>query len=429
MNQSPRALSRFVRFALFGALMAVVSACFGVRTASAQAVIFDGRTTVFHEPGPKSTMTVFTPSTDLTVNPWDFLTVSAGWEADVVSGASERVKAGPLWGSRFGPDVVSSASVHDTRHSGRGSFTLRKELTQLTVGGNTSTENDYKSNSLNVSARTDLFEHDTQLEISYARNWDRVCDLAHTFNADFTSRQPLDSSTGCFTNDVNRAEDPIKTDAFQGTWSQAWTPEFATQLVYTGQLQNGFLGDPYRAVVLSIGGQIAQEHHPENRTRQALALRGAYFFRPLKGVARLGFRAYRDTWGIVSETAELELEKYLSGWLRLRARGRIYNQSGALFWSDDYTTGRKSDDDPLGSRGQYWSGDRELSPFSSYLVGIRALGSWRAEEKRMLGIFQGLEAAVALDVLFNNYRNFTLAGLPVQDTKAYIGSLSLSALF
>ena len=41
-------------------------------------------------------MTVYTPSTDLTVNPWDFLSVSAGWEADIVSGASERIKSGPL---------------------------------------------------------------------------------------------------------------------------------------------------------------------------------------------------------------------------------------------------------------------------------------------------------------------------------------------
>jgi hypothetical protein len=63
-------------------------------------------------------MTVYTPSTDLTARPWEFLAVSGGWEADIVSGASERVKTGPL--SRAGPDAITGASVKDVRHIGRG---------------------------------------------------------------------------------------------------------------------------------------------------------------------------------------------------------------------------------------------------------------------------------------------------------------------
>ena len=42
-------------------------------------------------------------------------------------------------------------------------------------------------------------------------------------------------------------------------------------------------------------------------------------------------------------------------------RARVYHQTGAVFWSDDYTGG----DPPLGPKGQYWTGDRELSPFNS----------------------------------------------------------------
>jgi hypothetical protein len=369
-------------------------------------------------------MTVYTPSTDLTVSPWDFLSISGGWEADIVSGASERVKSGPL--SRTGADVVTGASVKDVRHQGRGSFTIKREATELSAGGSDSVENDYKSRSFNMAARTDLFQHNTQLEIAYARNWDSVCDVVHSVNADPTLRQPLDNSGGCFQpSATDRTERPIRTDAFQLTWSQAWTPIFMTQMVYTGQIQNGFLSDAYRAVVLSAGGQYAQEHHPDNRARQALALRGAYYVRPLKGAVRVGVRVYRDTWDIWSGTLEFEAEKYIFPWLRLRGTGRYYLQTGALFWSDDYTGG-----EPLhGPRGQYWSGDRELSPFSSIMLGGRLLASWMAEENRIIGIFQGFSGAVGIDVLFYDYRDFTLAGRAPQDTRAYIGSLSVTAMF
>jgi Protein of unknown function (DUF3570) len=391
--------------------------------AASETAKLDARATVFHEPAPGSTMTVYTPSTDLTVIPWDFLQVSAGWEADIVSGASERIKAGPIL-ARI-PDIVTGASVKDTRNLERGSLTVKREDVQLSVGGSTSSEHDYKSKSLSVAAQTDLFQHDTQLGLDYARNWDSACDALHVGNTDATLRQPLDTSTGCFDpSSTDRTTQPIRTDAFQVSWSQAWTPILVTQLVMTGQLQHGFLSDPYRAVVLSPGGQYAQEHHPDNRAREALAIRGAYFLRPLKAAIRASLRGYRDTWDVKSGTFELELEKYVAPWLRARARGRYYRQTGALFWSDDYTGGEGH-----GPRGQYWSGDRELSPFASYLVGFRALASWNAEEQRLLGIFQGFEAAAALDVLFYKYDDFTLAGRRPEDTRAYIGSLSVTALF
>src|SRR3954463_5877609 len=180
--------------------LAVIAAIFVFAVPSrgqAQAVVLDTRTTFFHEPAKGSTMTVYTPSTDLTVNPWDFLSVSAGWEADIVSGASERIKSGPL-SRTAGADVVSGASVKDVRHLGRGSVAIKRESTQLTLGGSDSVENDYKSASFNGAVRTDLFQHDTQLELAYARNWDSVCDVVHTANTDPTLRAALDDSKGCF---------------------------------------------------------------------------------------------------------------------------------------------------------------------------------------------------------------------------------------
>src|SRR5262249_15017408 len=124
-----------------------------------------------------------------------------------------------------------------------------------------------------------------------------------------------------------------------------------------------------------------------------------------------GIRGYRDTWDIKSETLEIEAEKYIFSWLRIRADGRFYNQSKAVFWSDDYTGGEPT----FGPRGQYWSGDRELSPFWSVLFGGRALASWMAEERRILGIFEGFQAAFGVDILVYNYSDFTLGGQAPRD--------------
>src|SRR5208337_3178743 len=130
----------------------------------------------------------------------------------------------------------------------------------------------------------------------------------------------------------------IAIDAMQGSWSQAWTPVFETQLIYGAQVTDGFQSDPYRAVIVA-NGLKAQEHTPNDRTRQSLTLKANYYIRPIKAAFRLSLRGYYDTWGISSETGEAEFEKYFGESFRVLVRGRVYNQSGALFWSDDYTGG------------------------------------------------------------------------------------------
>ena len=77
--------------------------------AHAQAVETDLRTGIFIEPSSTSHMRVITPSVSLSATPIDLLSVHAGYSADVVSGASESVKAGPTFSDA--PDIVSAASV------------------------------------------------------------------------------------------------------------------------------------------------------------------------------------------------------------------------------------------------------------------------------------------------------------------------------
>ncbi len=395
-------------------------------SARAQVAQVDTSHTLYLESPTRTNMTVYTPGVDISATPADWITIKGGYEADIVSGASVKRKAGPAYAAvNPGADVITTASVYDLRHSPRGGVTLRKGDVSYVAQYNYGTENDYTSHSIFVAARTEAYEHNTQLELSYARNFDLVCDRVQAVNAQAPRFRSLEDSTGCFGgSDPLRTRHRLSIDGLQASWTQAWTPTFATQLAYTAQLLEGFQSNPYRSVILGQGLE-AQEHHPQNRARQSLAARANLYVRPIKIAIRIGARLYRDTWDITSGTGEVEVERYLLEGFRLAGRVRYYRQTGASFWSDDYTGG----DPPLGPKGQYWTGDRELSPFSSIAFGGRLTYGIAPTKGRIIGLMTGLKVGAALDVVQFDYSEYTLGGTPISGARAYILGANLSATF
>jgi len=410
----------------FAAAASLAATLLAAAPARAQVAQLDTAHTVYHEAPVRTNMTVYTPGVDLSATPAEWVTIRGGYEADIVSGASVSTKAGPAYqATNPGADVITTASVNDVRHAPRGGVTLRKGDVSYTANYNYGTENDYKSHSLFFAARTEAYEHNTQLELSYARNFDLVCDRVQAINDRPPRFRAMEDSSGCFAGDsAQRTRHTLGIDGLQATWTQAWTPTFATQLAYTAQILDGFQSNPYRSVILGQGLK-AQEHHPETRVRQAVSLRLNFYLRPAKLAIRLTGRAYRDTWDVTSGTGELELERYLFEGFRVALRGRYYRQSGALFWSDDYTGG----DPPLGPKGQYWTGDRELSPFSSFIGGVRLTYATQPAKGRILGLMTGLKVGGAFDIMQFDYHEFTLGGLPITGARAFIFGGNLSASF
>jgi hypothetical protein len=408
-------------------VVGLVAACLAVTGgARAQSVVeVDTSHTVFYEAPTKTHMFVYSPSADVQASPWAWLDVRGGWVADVVSGASVATKAGPAYASNHA-DVISTASVHDFRNMARGEVALKGDVTSLTAGYAYGIEHDYQSNSMHVNARTDAFQHNTTFELSYARNFDTVCDRVQSANAVLPSEwTALEDSTGCFTKAAGRTTHDIGIDTYEASWGQAWSPVVETQLTYTAQLVDGFQSDPYRSVILGEGIK-AQEHIPNERAREAVTARIAWYLRSIKGAVRLSLRGYHDTWAIDSGTAELELEKSLGESFRVMLRGRLYKQSGAVFWSDDYTGGLP----PLGSRGQYFTGDRELSPFWSWLAGVRAVWTINpAAHQRLLGFIESFKLAGSANMEGFSYDQYTLGGTPVSNAIAYVATVSLALGF
>jgi uncharacterized protein DUF3570 len=371
-------------------------------------------TSFFHESGGPLNMNVITPEVEADVAVTQGIAVNAGWTADVVSGASVAVVDAPA----NGVDAISSASVHDVRHVLGGG--ARVQDGQSSIGGNYhyGFENDYRSHSFDVSARTELYEHNTALEMTYARAFDSVCDGPSASEAVLKPR--LDTSDGCFNSAVmNRHDRALGSQTFQGAWTQQWTPIFSMQTTATAQLLHGFQSNPYRAV--RIGRTAAQEHHPDDRARYALGMGFRIWLEPLRGALQPQVRIYRDTWDIRSISAELGYEQTLGVGLRFRARARYYTQSAAAFYSDDYV---------LNPKGSYFTGDRELSAMRTGLLGAQF--AWNVPPDAngdVFGFLAGFEIALHADFIKSWFDDFHYDRAPVPNTSALLGSLSVLAGF
>jgi hypothetical protein len=409
-----------LKAALRGLLFAALGSSAPAR---AQVAEFAPRATVFLEPSSSSKLIVINPSAELAVTPTGWLELHAGYEADIVSGATESLKGG-----RLSPvDIVSSATdFKDTRHQISGGFGLTRDETKLSATYSRGMESDYRSHAFSITAGTSFLQKNTELTLAYGRGFDQVCTTAYDTSDSPSVRAALDSSDGCFKSGEDRATRKVDLDNFQSAWTQTWSPVFATQVVAYAALQHGFLENPYRAVVIAPAGDDALENHPDNRLRLAAAIRGKYYLKPLQTALTLGARIYRDTWDILAQTYELEAERYVLANMRLLVHGRYYRQTEALFWSDDYTGGEPKD----GPRGQYWTGDRELSPLQSYLLGGRIVFKKEGSpEQRIAKIMLSFETSIAFDIFKTHLDEFTWGGQTPDDTLGMIWSIGVRGGF
>jgi hypothetical protein len=361
-------------------------------------------------------MTVLTPQAHATADFADSVVIDASWEADVVSGASVAVVDAPS-GS---VDAISSATqLDDVRHSVGGSLTFNGDSTSLSGGYTYGFESDYRSHGMALAARTEVFERNTAFDVSYARGWDQVCTLLQPRNEEAVDRQRMPASDGCFKDDADRESLDLSIQTFQASWTQAWTPVLTTQLTLTTQLLNGYQGNPYRGVWL--GRAAAAEHHPENRGRYAAGLSFRVWVKPLRGAVLASVRAYRDTWDVESLTGELAYDQSIAAGLRLRGRTRYYTQTGAAFYSDDYSRF---------PRGVYFTGDRELSPMDSITLGGQLTFDVPSnDEGYVLGFLGGLALVGKVDFIMSSFDEFHYGGAEVPNATAILGTFSLEATF
>ena len=378
----------------FGTLAATVFVPLAVLALSAAPARADdpteasARLTFFREPSTDNKgITVIHPQVDAASPIGGGLGIAAGWEADAVSGATPAV-----FGPHVGVDAITSATqFHDFRQQVHGGFTYNRPDAGIGASYAYGWENDYKSHSLSATARDDLYDHNFTLALSYSHNWDSVCDYNNSAAVTPADLHPLTSSAHCFKTDPYIATKPLAIDALETSLSWTMTPRLVVQGGGTIQVLDGFQSNPYRSVLV---GSIRepQEHEPTYRQRYAVFARAAYAFPQWRasgvGMARL----YEDSWEVQAVTGDVVVNKYLGPVMLLSLRGHYHLQSGASFYrnGEAYRV--------LGPAGQYWTGDRELSPMSNYLVGGRMAFLRRPQQERS-SWFAEMEADVKYELL------------------------------
>jgi hypothetical protein len=341
------------------------------------------RLTLFREPSTKNKgVTVLHPQVDAAAPIGGGLGLAAGWEADAVSGASPAV---------FVDAVTKATPFHDFRQQVHGGFTYNRPDAGIGASYAYGWENDYRSHSLSATARDDLYDHNFTLVLSYSHNWDSVCDNNNDAAVTSADLHPLTSSAHCFKPDPSTVTRPLAIDAVESSLSWTMTPRLVVQGGGTIQVLDGFQSNPYRSV--QIGNiREPQEHEPTYRQRYAVFARAAYAF-PQWRASGIGMvRLYEDSWAVQAVTGDLVVNKYLSSVMLLTLRGHYHLQSGASFYrnGEEYAL--------LGPAGQYWTGDRELSPMSNYLVGGRMAFLRRPQQERSTW-FAEMEADVKYELL------------------------------
>jgi hypothetical protein len=354
------------------------------------------RLTFFREPSTDKNnkgITVIHPQVDATAPIAGGLGISAGWEADAVSGATPAV-----FGPHTGVDAISSAtSFQDFRQQAHGGLSYNRPDAGIGASYAYGWEHDYRSHSLTVNTRDDLYDHNFTLAVSYTHNWDSVCD-ANNANAETALQlQRLTSSAHCFNPIFNAGvpdvvTQPLRIDAVEPSLTWTMTPRLVVQGGGTIQILDGFQSNPYRAVLVGSQHQEPQEHEPQFRQRYAVFARAAYAF-PQWRTSGIGMvRLYQDSWAMQAVTGDLVVNKYLSSVMLLSLRGHYHLQSGASFYRDGQ--GYRVD----GPAGQYWTGDRELSPMSNYLAGGRMAFLRRPQQERSTW-FAEMEADLKYEIL------------------------------
>lgn len=369
-------------------------------------------TAVFAEKrdGGKGGLLVVHPQADFGVDLGRFVTLDIGYAADAVTGATASI---------YQADAVSAATkFSDLRNEGTFALGFKGRRSRITFSGTLGTERDYLSRALGGAASIDLPGRNTTVALAYSHGFDAVCDRDNVAQMPIEAKA-LTHDDPCAKQAAIIGEDTpgmtrwqaLTIDTAQFTLTQNLSPTMNAQFALYGQVLDGFQSNPYRRV--RVGDNTPQEHIPDVRARWSVSARVNRFLPKLKGAVHLDARFYDDTWGVMGGNLELAYSQYLGKPLLLRFYARAYQQTAATFFKDAFYYETES------TAGEYFTGDRELSPVRSVLLGAKLNLITVGGERPVWGLFDKLQLTLRgelmmLDLLAADSLDNNAAGIESQ---------------
>jgi uncharacterized protein DUF3570 len=245
----------------------------------------------------------------------------------------------------------------DARAAFGGSWTLPlHRLTRVALGGKLSIEDDFYSGTLDATIAHDFNGKNTTLSFGISDEADIIKPVGNT-------PAPL-SNFDLFAREGNKSKNGVA--ALLGV-TQVMNRYWLAQLNITADRFSGYLNDPYKIVsVLDPGGNTTgyiYENRPETRTRRSVYLENRVG--GARASAGLSLRYMTDTWGIRSQTAQVNLRWWTPGRQQyIEPSVRWYHQTAADFfqpWLPDATA----------PATRFISADSRLANFHAVTYGVK----------------------------------------------------------
>ena len=263
------------------------------------------------------------------------VSVAANYYVDMVTSASI--------------DVEASASPYTEERKEHGlSAQYMVDRSTMSLGYTASKENDYDAKTYSFGIDQSFFGDLTTLGFGVSFGQDVVGQNTDpTYKRDLQRRKYSINASQILTKNM------LASISFDSATDQCI--DLAEEL--------SCLNNPYRSVRFVDGANVGRqgELYPHTRSSDALGVRAIYHL-PWRGSVRGEFRTFKDSWGIEAQNYELRYTHvYRDNWI-IEGKFRSYDQkTGADFYSDLF---------PFRDAQNYMARDKELSPFSSLVVGL-----------------------------------------------------------
>jgi hypothetical protein len=274
-------------------------------------------------------MSIDGPSILLRQKIGNYVSVSANYYVDTISGASI--------------DVLATASPYEeerTENSVGVDFLHNKTLMSLNY--TTSSENDFEAESIHFGVSQDFFGDLTTFTLGYSKGNDEV------------------GKTG---------DDSFLELAERQNYRLGITQVITKNMIFGLSVENisdqGYLNNPYRSVRFldasaARGYRFETEVYPNTRRSNAASVTANYYL-PYRASVYGQAKVFSDSWGIEASTYKLGyIHTFGEDWI-VELRARHYQQDNADFYQDLYTRSAEFN---------FRARDKEMSTFNNLSLGL-----------------------------------------------------------
>lgn len=272
--------------------------------------------------------------------------------------------------------IYSRASYNDVHVYPSLSYSFKNEQKRYLLGASTSYSREYDYESLGAALSFTKLSKDNNREFSvkfsgFFDTWKVIIPKELRDNTDYKaelgySYKGVIGYKGIvpYGSGAEKDPNPVKHDprnSFMASFSLSQVVNTRLQLALLLDLafQKGLLATSYQRVWFS-DNSLWYEHLPDNRFKVPVGIRANYFAGD-RYIFKTFYRYYWDSWGINSNTFELEMPIKITPFFSFAPFGRYYQQSAAKYFAP-YKVHTVAD--------EFYTSDYDLSKFNSQSAGI-----------------------------------------------------------